>query len=137
MAKWPSINPGELRKKVELQEQTTAQDSIGQNQQIWNSRLTNWPAAIDDAVYEQRPDGREYADQGLIYARATHIITIRWTRFDSSGQPLQIVPGMRIFYADQLYSPPALHYYFVEWVENVEQRNVLIRVVCREINAEA
>lgn len=130
MSEWPSINPGELRRKVEIQRQPDAVDTIGQQKLEWPTVLRTY-AAIDDAVYEQRPAGHEAYDEGLVSSRSTHIITIRWTR------SVQITPGMRVFFADQAYSPPALHYYAIEWVENVQQRNVLIRMSCWEINAPA
>lgn len=129
MSKWPSINPGELRKLVQFERQPDQVDGIGQVVNIWDTYLSCY-AAIDDLVSSARPQGRELYDEGLVSSRATHVITIRWP-----GRQFQIQPGDRIYWADQMYSPPAVHTYQVEWAENVQNRNVLIRVLVWEINA--
>lgn len=128
MSQWPRINPGELRKRIEIQQQPNAVDGLGQPVLIWPSVYACY-AAIDDATQESPAVGREMYDEGLVSSRVTHIVTMRWTN------KVQIVPGMRVFFADQAYSPPAIHYYAIEFIENAEQRNVILRLGCWEINA--
>lgn len=125
---WPSYNPGEFRHLIEVQQQANTVDGLGQPSDVWQ---TVWAcrAAIDNTVLEVKPSGREFYQDGLPASRVTHVITIRWPR------NIQIFPGNRVLYADQRYSPPAIHYYFVEFLENSENRNVIMRLGCWEINA--
>jgi head-tail adaptor len=126
---WPKLNPGDLRKVIQFQRQPDQTDGIGQVLNIWPTYLT-CAAAIDDLITAQRPQGREQYDEGLISSRATHVITIRWP-----GRNYQIQAGDRIYWADQMYSPPAIHTYTVEWAENIQNRNIVIRILVWEINA--
>src|SRR4051812_26706131 len=106
MTKWPSIDPGDMRQRVSLQRQPDEVDGIGQVVLVWPSYLQNVPASIDNPKYQSRPEGRELYDQGQVTARSTHTIVIRWP-----GRGVQVRPGDRVFFADQTYSPPAIHYY--------------------------
>lgn len=126
--RWPSYNPGELRHIIQIQQQVSAVDGLGQPQNIWPTVLT-CRGAIDDAQNEAKAAGREFYQDGLIAARVTHIITIRWSRV------IPIQPGMRAYYVDQRYCPPVIHTFFIAFVENAESRDVILRLGCWEINA--
>jgi head-tail adaptor len=126
---WPKYNPGELRHIVQIVRQSSSVDGLGQPKNEWPVIWT-CRAAIDDAIQEIKPTGREFYQDGLIAARITHVITIRWAR----TMP-QIFPGNRVYYTDQRYSPPAIHTYFIEFIENSENRDVILRLGCWEINA--
>lgn len=127
---WPSYNPGELRHIIQILQEVKQVDSLGQPQQIWPTVLT-CKGAIDDAMFEVKASGREFYTDGLIAARVTHIITIRWSKLT------QIIPGMRAYFVDQRYSPPAIHTYQILYLENAEGKDVLLRLGCVEINAPA
>ena len=127
---WPSYNPGELRHIIQILRQVNQVDGLGQPQQVWPTILT-CKGAIDDAMNESKAAGREFYQDGFIAARVSHIITIRWAR------QAQIIPGMRAYFVDQRYSPPAIHLYQIAYVENAESKDVLLRLGCYEINGPA
>lgn len=128
--RWPSYDPGRLQHLLLILQQAPQVDEMGQNVQVFYTVATV-RGAIDDAVNETKPLGREYYQSGFIASRVTHIITIRWLK------NVQILAGMRVYFVDQRYSPPAVHSYFIEFVENAENRDVLLRLGCWEINDPA
>lgn len=129
--RWPSYNPGEFRHIVQIQQQAEAVDGMGQPQQVWPTVLT-CKAAIGNVLKEIMPvmSGREFYNDGMLASRVTYVITIRWTKI------VQISEGMRVYFVDQRYSPPSIHTYQLVYVENVENRDVLLRLGCFEINGQ-
>ncbi len=123
---WPRINPALLRKWIEVQYLPDTVTSIGEQTPVWTTLLRTRAMV---AVYKGNPDGREFESQGLVSARATRVITIRWPRNK------QITSGMRVMLVDQAYSPPAIHYYNVEWTNNIDNRNILLEIICWDVNA--
>lgn len=130
--KWPAIDPGRLRKRVLIQQQSPEVGAIGQVSTIWNTVLTTYASIDDDDTLSSQKiltEGRESHDNGATASRATHTITIRFPR------SIRVTPGNRVVFVDQYFSPPIVHYYNVEWMENVQQRNVLLKLLVWEINA--
>lgn len=119
---WPTINPGILRHKVQIQVQTQDRDSFGQPLNVWTTILT-LPAEVRTST------GKELFQTGQFTAQVSHTITVRW-------QPQLIAPGMRALFTDNAgASPPTYHVYKIQWVDNVEQRNVLLKIYCLELNS--
>ena len=120
---WPTIQPGDLRHKIEIQSRTTDQDALGQPVETWETFITT-QAAIATTT------GKELYALSQITAQVSHTITMRW-----SFNPTQIIPGMRVkFSGNPDSSPPTVHYYKIQWIDNVEQRNVLLKLYCFEFN---
>lgn len=125
--KWPSINPAKLRKTVSILQLPPNVDGIGQPDQNWITAYTA-KASIDDITQLTQSMAREFYDSGLIASRATRMVMIRWTN------SVQIKPGDRVYWVDQAYSPPVVHRYQIELVENVEMRNIFLKIMCYEID---
>lgn len=134
---WPSIDPGRLKHNILIQERADGVDAEGQESQTY---ITVWSckASIDtmiatyegDSMMGQRPAGSEiyHIEGGLVSGRATHTIMIRWTGL------VRFVPGMRVVHVDQRYSPPASRIFNVEWIENVQMRDIILRLHVWSIN---
>jgi SPP1 family predicted phage head-tail adaptor len=108
---WPSINPGELRHRVQIQQESTLPDSFGQPQSTWTTVLTTW-ARIRAASQ------REQFQANALVAQITHTITMRYQ------SAVAIAPGMRILFGSRIFT--------IQVPVNVEERNVLIDVMCLE-----
>lgn len=119
---WPkAIDPGRLRRKVEIQVQTKDVDTLGQPRDVWTTILTT------QAEIRGPSGGEKYQAQQLT-ALVTHIVTIRWNR-------KTLEPGMRVLYLDQAgASPPTIHRYRVQWIDNESHYNVYLMLHCEEIN---
>lgn len=124
---WPSINPGEFRHIIQIQQQPTGVDRLGQPVQVWPTILT-CKGAIN---FDSKLADREFYQDGLLAARTMPTIMIRWTRL------AKIMSGMRAYFVDQRFSPPSIHTYQIVFVENVGERDVLLKLTCFEINAQA
>jgi SPP1 family predicted phage head-tail adaptor len=107
-----AIEPGKLRSLIQVQSQTATQDSIGQPQATWNTILTAWADVRAITV-------REQFQPNQFTSQVTHIITLRWTS-------VAIAAGMRVVYE--------WHTYLVQGIENVDERNLLVRLQVLEIN---
>lgn len=113
---WPSLEPGKLRHQVQIQQRSTTQDQYGQELETWTTILTKWArieAAKESEIYQS----------GALTSRVTHTITVRW---DST----QIAPGMRVLYTSSFGN----HYYQIQNVTNIEERNVVAILDCLELD---
>jgi SPP1 family predicted phage head-tail adaptor len=109
-----SLPAGSLRHSISFEKRSTTTDSFGQPIESWNSVLTT-RAAIDMATE------KELYQTGLITSQVTHIITIRWP-----GILVSVTPGMRIRFGS--------HVYTVQAVDNVSERNRVVRIFALELN---
>lgn len=108
-----------LNRRVQIQTQTTTQDSAGQPRATWTTQYTCW-AAID------------IQQSQLLYSTAEFIehvayrITIRWTK------SFVVQPNMRLIYTEP--STGIVHTYNVEAVINPQAGNVWVTVLAYELD---
>lgn len=110
---WPSVEPGELRHLIEIQDRSTTSDSFGQPQQIWGT-VSTCMAGINIVTM------REAFGSNQLTSQSSDIWTARWT-------PVSIQPGMRIVFRGETF--------LVQAINNVDKRNVLLHILCLQINA--
>jgi SPP1 family predicted phage head-tail adaptor len=108
-----SINPGELRSRVQIQSESSTPDDFGQPQQTWSTILET-RARIRALLT------REKFQANQLSSWLTHEIAIRWP------SSVTIAPGMRVTCGD--------HIYMIQGCNNVQQRNVLLLLECVAIN---
>ena len=107
-----TIDPGSLRHQIQIQRQSSTLDSFGQPQASWTTIATAW-AAI--AVATQR----ELFGSGQLASQVTHVVT---TRYQSVG----LKAGLRVVYAGHIYQVQALN--------NIDQRQNWVKLLCLEVN---
>ena len=120
---WPeAVNPGRLDRKIDVQVQSLDTDTVGEQHDVWTTIISDY-AEIRTAT------GKELFMAGQRTAQVSHVVTMRW--------PRQLVwGGMRVRYIDLAgASPPIPHYYHVQWIDNLMQRNVYLVLYCMERNA--
>ena len=115
-----SILAGDLRHQVQIQMPPSApnqQDEYGgELPGDWSTVRTTW-ARISTAN-STRPREAYQADE--FSAQVTHIISVRYT----ATPP--ITGGMRVLFGS--------HVYLIQTVDNIDQRNVRVDLMCLEIN---
>lgn len=111
---WPRINPSELRHQVQIQSESSTPDSFGQPQPVWTTILTAWASV--ETINE-----KELYQAGALTSQVTHTITIRYP-----GSSVTIAPGMRVVYGS--------HTYKLQACNNVDERNILLKLMCLELN---
>jgi len=109
---WPCLNPSDLRHSVQIQSQSTDSDALGQPLQTWTTILT--AQASIEAVKQN-----ELYQAGQLTSQVTHTITLRWP-------PVSISAGMRAVYG--------AHVYKIQAVNNIEERNVVLKLLVLELN---
>lgn len=118
---WPAIDPGILRHRVQIQSQSTEKDSVGQKVDTWNA-VRETCAEIHIAT------GKEIYQSGQFSSQVSHVVTVRWGK-------VAIAAGMRVLFTDNSGTDPIDHYYLIQWIDNLEHRNVILKLYCLEINA--
>lgn len=109
-----AIPSGAMRSQVEIQQQAPTPDSAGQPQAAWTTMWTT-PAAISTLSM------REVYQTAQFAAQVTHRITVRWP-----GNSIAIVGGQRVAFGSRIFQ--------VQTVENVQERNRVLHLLCLEIN---
>ena len=109
---WPRLNPSDLRHTVQIQSQSTDTDSFGQPLQTWTTILT---ARVSIEAIKQA----ELYQAGQLTSQVTHLITLRWPA-------VNITAGMRALYGSHIYK--------IQAVINVEERNIVLKLLVLEIN---
>jgi len=112
---WPSTEPGTLRHTIAIQSQSVTPDSFGQPQQRWTTVRTS-KASIQALTL------REIFQANQLTSQVTHLITVRWT-------PSVIRPGMRIAFGSRIFQSQA--------VNNLDERNLLVKMLALELNAQS
>lgn len=102
-------------------EQSTLQDAVGQQQQVWNQVYACW-SSIDVLRGQLTPANSE------LVSKATHNITIRYT------SSVLIAANQRVVYTEP--KTGIVHTYFIEAVLNPKQANVELNLLVFEL-AEA
>ena len=111
------IDPRELRHQIQIQQQTSTQDSFGQPQATWSTVLTTM-AKIASVALNERFQNEQFV------AQISHRIIIRWP-----GTGIAIVGGMRILFGTRVF--------LIQVPDNVEERNSAMHLLCLEINPAA
>lgn len=111
----PSIGAGELVHPIVISRPDPAGDSYGASvvASAWlDVRTTR--AAISTLT------GRELVQASTLVSEASHVVTIRWTA-------AVIRAGYRVQFGSRSFR--------VQYVDNVDERNRVIRLFCLEVNA--
>ena len=108
------MRAGKLRHRVEIQASTPTQDATGQPIDSWATVTggTVW-AAIEPI------SGREFVAAGSFQAEVSHFITLRW---DST---ITLTPRNRVKFGTRYFS--------IVSVRNVEERNRMWELGCKEV----
>lgn len=115
-----ALNPGDLRHRIVIQRQSTAQDANGDPTSTWSDVWPCWAAISTPTAREMYQTGQA----GQFVAQVTKLIKIRWP-----GAAIVIVGGMRVLYRDRTFA--------VQTVENVQERNRVMNLTCVEVNGGA
>jgi SPP1 family predicted phage head-tail adaptor len=104
------MNCGRLRHKIDIQIESTAQNSYGEQTQSWSNYLSSIWASIDPIA------GKEYFASDKLNADVSHKIRIRFR----TG----ILPKMRVKYNSR--------YFDIISVINFEERGKELLLMCKE-----
>jgi SPP1 family predicted phage head-tail adaptor len=107
-----TITGGSLRKPVQIQQQTSTPDASGQLQAVWSVVRSPFAAITDLSADEPYQAGQ-------LTSKVTHLVTVRWSS-------LVLRAGMRVVFGSRVF--------LVQAVNNVMERNSVIRMLCLEIN---
>lgn len=113
------IPSGGLRNAVQIQSQIATQDAFGQQVNTWSTTLNCFAAIETMRTGEQFQEG--------FVSQVVHRITIRWP-----GPTVPILANMRVV-VDPVQGGQA-SVYEIQAVENVQQRNRIVRMTCLEID---
>jgi SPP1 family predicted phage head-tail adaptor len=111
-----SIQPGELRKRIRIQQNAAVQTPDGGTAENWVDFVTRW-AAIGPL------GGRELAAAAQVYPEANSLITLRWFPGAELLRP-GVAPDMRILYGARQFD--------IVNVNDVEERHQELRIVAIE-----
>ncbi|HET9087143.1 MAG TPA: phage head closure protein [Acidobacteriaceae bacterium] len=109
---------GRLDRRIQIQSQSTVQDTFGQRVNTWTTFYTCW-ASLDIVKAQLLYNTGDFVD------KATQYITIRYT----SSQTFSI--GDRIIYSEP--TTGIVHTYEIQSVLNPEQANVYIQFLAYEL----
>jgi head-tail adaptor len=112
---WPLIDPGDLRHLVQINKQSATQDSFGQPVLSWTTFRTPMAGLNLLSLKEAFGDGQ-------LTAQESDIWTMRWT-------PDEVQPGMQLVFGANAYE--------IQAVNNVMRRNVLLHLLCLQLNAQS
>lgn len=117
----PLIIPsGALRNAIQIQSQSTTQDSFGGEIATWSTVLSCFAAIETMRTGEQFQEG--------FVSQVVHRITIRWP-----GPSVPILANMRVVVDPVPGGQSSV--YEIQAVENVQQRNKIVRMTCLEIDS--
>jgi SPP1 family predicted phage head-tail adaptor len=114
------FDPASMNKRVQIQSQTTTQDSFGQELETWTTTVTCW-AHID------------IQQSALIYSTAEFIsnvvsrLTFRWS------STVILTPNMRIVYTEPTTN--VTHTYVIKALTNPQESNWYVVALCYELDA--
>lgn len=111
------LNGGDLRHEVSFAHAAADQDASGQNINRWKPYLTA-RAKIENL------SGQQLFQAGVLSSRAIWCITIRWPGFT-----IAIKAGDRAFFQ--------AHTFVVQIVDNILERNRVLKLTCLEIDGES
>lgn len=111
------LNPGDLRHSITIEAPSVAGDAFGSGGGTWQAIL-NTRASI------QAITQRELTQDSQTVAQVTHIIKIRYP-----GATVSIMAGCRVLQGTAIYQ--------VQTVENVQNRNRVVKMMCLAIDASS
>ena len=107
-----TITGGSLRKPVQILQQTSTPDASGQPLAAWSVVRSPFAAITDLSADEPYQAGQ-------VTSKVSHLITVRWSSF-------VLQPGMRVVFGSRTF--------LVQAVNNVLERNSIVRMLCLEID---
>lgn len=108
------LNAGDLRNSITIQAPVATPGSFGRS-----VTPTSWTTVRTTRAAISTAGGKEVAAAAQLVSDVTHVVRIRYTS-------TQILPGYRVLYGSRVLT--------VEFVENVQEQNRVLRLVCREVN---
>jgi SPP1 family predicted phage head-tail adaptor len=109
-----SIESAARRHVVQIQQQSTTQDGLGGQIEVWTTVRTTWAKIVYLAA-----GSKENYQSGAFSSQVTHIITIVATPVPP------IKPGMRIVFGS--------HVYLIQPFDDVQLQGVKLNLQCIEI----
>lgn len=109
---------GKLNRRVQIQSQSTTQDTLGQELRTWETVYTCW-AAIDVQASQLLYNTAEFI------SKVTHRITMRWT------SSVVIAANQRIVYTEA--TTGVVHTYEIQAALNTKQGNRELVLLCYEL----
>lgn len=110
---WPGIDPSRLRHLVTIRKPVPAKGGFGSTPSGSPTLVRTAYASIEAIRLNER------YQSGSFTAELTHEIIVRWT-------PAQITAGMEVVFGQQVYK--------IQGVDNIQMRNILIKLECLAIN---
>ena len=111
----PLVVPtGFLRSPIQIQSPATGTDASG------GPTTTTWNEVLSALAGILTVSSREVFQAQQFTAQVTHRVTLRWP-----GE-IGIAPGMRVIYST--------HVYIIQAMENVQQRNRVLHLMCLELD---
>ncbi len=111
------IQPGSLRHSITIQSPSSQRDAAGQPITTWDNVLTT-RASIIAASQREQVQGADAT------SLVTHTVTVRYP-----GALIRIVSGQRISHGSDIY--------LIQTVNNVMQRNRVLKLMCLQVDASA
>ena len=108
------MRAGNLRKRLNLQRRSSAQDAFGQQLTTWSTILSTW-GKIEPVSGAQLERARS------IYNQTSHQVTVRWRQLLSD---IKVVGSYRISYAGRIFDVGASL--------NTDERNREVVLYCSE-----
>jgi SPP1 family predicted phage head-tail adaptor len=109
----PKIDPGELRHQITIQQWSSVRSAIGEASDSFSDYKADIWAKIESAGANEFYRSRKLQGEG------SHVVTIRYDDAPSTEIKMQVVFGSRNF--------------DIQGVLNVEERNVWLVLLCREL----
>lgn len=114
-AGWPSLNPGQLRHRVQIVAPCEKPDAFGQVDTTWSQVTERW-ASI------RTLGERELAQSDDLASQVTHEITMRFPH----DEGISIDETMRVLYCG--------HTYKIQAFNNLDERDVVLKILALEID---
>jgi SPP1 family predicted phage head-tail adaptor len=109
----PMLAAGSLNRRIVIEAETQMPFAVeGQPASVWAQVRECW-AAISTSSSKEWYMANQFSDD------ATHLVVVRWS-------PIPLAAGMRIRYKDRCFT--------VQNVENVQEGNVKMNLICIEID---
>jgi head-tail adaptor len=109
---WPSINIGDLRHVITINQQSSTQDSVGQPVLTWSAVRTCYAGFNLISMMEAFGNNQ-------LTSESSDVWTMRWTG-------TEIKPRMQIVFGSSTYR--------VQAINNPGKRNILLHVLCLDLN---
>ena len=122
-AEWPRIDPGRLRTPIVIQ----ALQASSPPSYTASGLVQSWQPAFSVMGEIEVMRATDLIKAGQDVTKTWITITIRF----QDG----IDPQMRVAVTDYFSSPPHVHNYAIQAIENVEHRSVLLKLICLGIGA--